>query len=129
DGWNAQRRATANLYSQLLEGISVVRPIERPASLHVYHRYGIRTQNREHVRRQLTDRGVATFVQNPVPTRRLVGTSLGHPVGTFRVAEQLASEVFYLPIYPEIDPDQVVYVAECLRAIVAPDEARALEMV
>src|SRR3954447_9617861 len=59
DGWNAQRRAHAAHYAEVLGG-AVELPVERPETPSIFHLYPMRTPEREAVAARLTDYGVQT---------------------------------------------------------------------
>jgi dTDP-4-amino-4,6-dideoxygalactose transaminase len=42
--------------------------------------------------------------------------SLGYGAGSFPVTERQAGRILSLPVYPELDDQQVEYVAECVRS-------------
>jgi len=115
---NSARRAHARLYDQLLaEEPRVARPVEAPCNLHVYHIYAVRVKNRDEVLQKLADRGVKCAVHYPVPIHLQKAYSfLGLKRGSFPVAEQCAQELLSLPIYPELQEEQIHFVVESLRA-------------
>jgi dTDP-4-amino-4,6-dideoxygalactose transaminase len=116
DAWNAQRRRHAAAYDQLLAGTPIVTPRERDDASHVYHYYVVQVPDRERARRALRDRGIETAVHYPVPLYRRGGSSeIGRVVGDLGVTEELARRVLSLPMYPELEPSQLAYVADCLR--------------
>jgi dTDP-4-amino-4,6-dideoxygalactose transaminase len=66
---------------------------------------------------QLSDRGVATAIHYPtlVPFQPAYAR-LGYRKGDFPIAERVASSCLSLPMYPELTDEQLVYVAQQLRA-------------
>lgn len=116
DAWNALRRRHARAYEQLLMGMPVVTPQARDDGAHVYHLYVVRFADREGVRRALGDCGIETGLHYSLPIHRMVGpVGMGRVVGDLRVTEELCAQVLSLPMYPELKPEQLDYLANCLR--------------
>ncbi|NPV09864.1 MAG: DegT/DnrJ/EryC1/StrS family aminotransferase [Anaerolineae bacterium] len=115
DGWNALRRARADQYDRLFAG-SEAQPLRRPSwGESVYHLYVVRVPptERERLQRRLTSAGIATGIHYPVPVHlQPAFAHLGYPLGTFPVAEALAATVLSLPLFPELEPSQVEFVAD-----------------
>jgi dTDP-4-amino-4,6-dideoxygalactose transaminase len=115
DGWNEARRSHAQLYSQLLAGTPVEAPVETPGWGHVYHLYVIRTAQRDALQAYLGQRDIASGIHYPVPIHlQQACRTLGYTRGDFPVAERHADEMLSLPMYPELTPAQVAYVAEAI---------------
>jgi dTDP-4-amino-4,6-dideoxygalactose transaminase len=116
DGWNERRRTHARAYARLLQELEVDLPVVRPGGSHVYHLYVVRLAERDAVREALADRGVATGIHYPIPIhRQAAALGLGRVAGDLRVTEALAGQILSLPMYAELEPEQVSYVATCLR--------------
>jgi len=112
DTWNAQRRAHAARYHNLLLAVPGVATPKVPPG-HVFHQYTIRVPRRDRVQQFLAEQGVASTVYYPVPIHlQPVYASLGHGQGDFPESERASAEVLSLPIYPELTTDQINYVAE-----------------
>lgn len=116
DEWNARRRAIASLYRQLLSSDTLVLPAEEPSVEPVYHRFVVRTPRRGHMRRALKSAGIETGVHFPIPVHLQPGyRSLGYRVGDFPVSERASQEVLSLPMFPELEDDDIAEVARCFR--------------
>ena len=117
DAWNATRAAHARRYSELLAGTSYGLPAVPTDSDPVWHCYVIECENRDRLRATLTDAGIDTAVNYPVPLHlQPVYRSLGYHRGDLPVAERLCGRCLSLPIYPELSPDQIKAVADALLA-------------
>jgi dTDP-4-amino-4,6-dideoxygalactose transaminase len=114
DNANARRRAHATLYDELLRDVEeVVLPIEAPYAFHVYHIYAIRVSDREGLMTRFHETGIGCGVHYPIPVHlQEAYRSLGHGVGDFPIAEQMAQEFISLPMYPELTQVQIERVAE-----------------
>ncbi|MDQ4504336.1 DegT/DnrJ/EryC1/StrS family aminotransferase [Sinomonas sp. ASV322] len=115
--WNARRRAAARLYEELLEGVAGVRtPHSQPGNEDVWHLYAIRAEERDRVQSALAAAGIATGIHYPTPVHLTDAFSyLDHRPGDFPVAEEAASQLLSLPMFPHITPEQQRLVAEVVR--------------
>src|SRR5262249_19737882 len=102
DGWNAQRRAAAALYSEALAGLGALElPPVAPGSDPVWHLYVIRTADPQALALHLRDRQIGSGFHYPEPAHLSKAyRSLGHQAGSFPVAEEAAGRVLSLPIFP-----------------------------
>ena len=117
---NNARRAHARLYNELLATVKhVIAPKEAKNRRHVYHVYAVRVQNRDHVLKGLSDRGIGCGVHYPIPIHlQPAYNSLGHKRGDFPISEKCAQEFLSLPMFPEMSAIQVQRVVEELTALV-----------
>ena len=120
DAWIERRRQNAAWYTQNFAGL-VQTPLETPGTLHVYHQYTVRVENRDRVQKQLTDAGIQTMVYYPVPLHlQEVHQNLGLKAGTFPHSERAAREVLSLPMFPELHAEQRAAVREALQQTLQP---------
>jgi dTDP-4-amino-4,6-dideoxygalactose transaminase len=86
----------------------------------VYHLYVVRAPEgeRDRFREELSDRGVATGIHYPVPVHlQEASREIGRVAGDLRVTETSTQRILSLPMYPELGPQQLSYVATCLEAV------------
>jgi len=120
DAWNAARRQHAKLYRELLAHSPVVLPVEASCAEAVYHLYVIRVEDRDGLRVYLQDRGVATGIHYPIPIHLQPSyRALGYKKGSFPVTEGCAEQILSLPMYAELTPASIEYVAEAIRTFVS----------
>lgn len=120
DAWTARRREVAACYHSALAGLDVVAPQVMDGATHVYHLYVIQVADRDRVRKQLADGGVATGLHYPVPLHlQEAYRSMGLKRGDFPVSETLAERCLSLPMFPHISESQIARVAEGLQAAIA----------
>src|SRR5919106_979098 len=83
---------------------------------HVYHLYVIRTEDRDALRKHLTDAGIATVLNysKALPFYPAYA-HLGHGPEDFPVAYANHSRILSLPIYPEIPSDAIEEVASQIK--------------
>ncbi len=119
--WNAERRERAAFYAQLLERSGLIRAGKisvlkmLPQAHHVYHQYVVRAQNRDRLRRFLSERGVGTEVYYPVPLHlQKCFAYLGYGAGDLPEAELAATEVLALPMFAELRQEEQQHVIECI---------------
>ncbi len=118
--WNALRREHASLYDALLAGSSVVTPTVAPANRHVYHLYVVRAPRRDALCSWLRERGIATGIHYPIPIHlQRAYAHLGYWPGDLPVTEEAAAEIVSLPMYPELEAEEIAYVADAVHAFAA----------
>jgi UDP-N-acetyl-3-dehydro-alpha-D-glucosamine 3-aminotranferase len=117
--WTAARRRLAGRYRELLAGLSLTLPVERPPAVHVYHQFTVRVPDRDEVARRLAELGVGTTVHYPIP---IPAQPLFCPPGAeervaaaYPESTRAAREVLSLPCYPEITDAELGEVAAALR--------------
>jgi dTDP-4-amino-4,6-dideoxygalactose transaminase len=113
---NDLRRVHARRYTQgLRDNDEVITPVEAEYSRHVYHVYAIRVKQRDEVLQHLERKGIGCGVHYPVPVHlQKAYAPLGYGRGAFPVSEMIADEFLSLPMYPELNNDQIDYVIEAV---------------
>jgi dTDP-4-amino-4,6-dideoxygalactose transaminase len=117
DEWNESRRHNARRYNNLLSSIEGIQtPEEAEYAKHVYHLYAIRTQNRDGLIRNLTEKNISCGIHYPLPIHlQKAYEFLGLKKGAFPVSEKYARELVSLPMYPELTEEQIAYVVEGIK--------------
>lgn len=119
DGWHEGRRRNAKLYDKLLAGSKVVTPKIDEGNWSIYNQYVVRVPDRDRVKQQLAERGVGSAVYYPIPLHlQECFRPLGYKPGDLPESERACREVLALPIYPELEEEQMRYVAKQLLEIV-----------
>jgi dTDP-4-amino-4,6-dideoxygalactose transaminase len=115
--WNRARRENARRYDRLLAGVPGVTVVaEAPAAESVYHLYVILVDDRDGLQRHLTEKGVGTGLHYPLPLHlQKAYAPMGFKPGDFPVSEATAARLLSLPMYAELTPEQIEYVAACIR--------------
>src|SRR2546426_6432956 len=107
--WNEQRRELARAYDRLFadaEG-TVILPHVPSWSRPVYHLYVVRVADRELLQTDLAAAGIGTGIHYPIPLHLAKAyEALGFRRGDFPVAEQAASQVLSLPMFPGLSLEQ-----------------------
>ena len=114
--WNAERRAAAAVYGELLAGVAGVRlPVTLPGNEHVWHLYVVRVDGRDEVLSRLHAEGVGAGIHYPVPVHLTPAMAeYGPGPGGCPVAERAAGEILSLPMFPGITRAQQERVAHVL---------------
>ena len=116
DEWNVQRRAHAATYDRLLAGANVGLPVTAPGRSHIYYLYVIRSSDRDGLQRALADREIGTGIHFPIPTHlQTASRALGYREGDLPHTEQAAREVLSIPMYAELTPEQLDWIAASVR--------------
>ncbi len=116
DAWNAQRRAHADYYTELLSNLDVVTPYEPPHLCGIYHIYAVTTPHRDALLQHLKSRGIEAGIHYPLPLHlQPVYQDLGYRLVDFPHAEKAASEILSLPIYPELTDAQAGQIVEAIK--------------
>ncbi|HEU5425016.1 MAG TPA: DegT/DnrJ/EryC1/StrS family aminotransferase, partial [Nitrolancea sp.] len=123
DEWNASRRRHVETYGQLLANSGVTLPVAADYGEPVYHLYVIQTEERERAREQLAAHGIATGIHYPTPIHQQeAARGYGRIAGDLRVTERLAPRVLSLPMYAELQPEQLERIATNLLRATANKE-------
>ncbi len=113
EDWTERRRGVARHYDRLLAGGDCQSPAPPSHSRHVYHVYAVRVPHRDRVQKALHAAGIETSIHYPVPVHlQKAYADLGYGLGDLPVSEIAADQFLSLPIYPEMQPDQLAAVAE-----------------
>lgn len=116
DEYNQKRREKAASYNTLLRDTPVKLPVETKDRRHVYHLYVIRSEERDKLQNYLDSQGIGTGIhyKNPVHLQKAMA-GLGYNRGDFPVTEKMCNEILSLPIYPELNEENQVYIVEKIR--------------
>jgi dTDP-4-amino-4,6-dideoxygalactose transaminase len=114
DGWTSGRQRNARFYDGAFAeslGGNVVTPHAVPGCRHIFNQYVIRVQQRDALRDFLAQRNVGTEVYYPVPLHlQKCFDYLGYRSGDFPESERAARETLALPIFPELNQEQLAHV-------------------
>jgi dTDP-4-amino-4,6-dideoxygalactose transaminase len=113
DGWNDNRRVLAARYRELFAGSKVVTPREMDYSHHVYHLYVVVVEDRESLKKALSEQGIENGLHYPVPLHMQKAYAyLGYKKGDFPVSEHVAENHVSLPMYAELPIEHVEHIAK-----------------
>lgn len=108
DDWNANRRAIAMRYDNMLKSIGVEPPARTRSFDDVYHLYVVELGERDRARDLLSGLGIQTGIHYPVPIHlQPAYRDLGLARGSFPKTEAAASQLLSLPMFPELTEAQI----------------------
>ncbi len=114
---NARRRRLAALYREALAGVGDLRfPPDDPEDEVVYHQMTVATAKRDALQEFLKVQGVGSAVHYPSPLHRQVAMQALLPAPpSLPRAEKAAREVLCLPMFPELEEQEVLRAAAAVR--------------
>jgi len=139
DTWTEKRQMNAELYTKLFKqnglaeeegrlkfdeknSVLLPMPVYKKYDLkhyHIYNQYIIRVQNRDELRKFMTENEIGTEIYYPVPFHlQECFAYLGYKKGDFPVSEECAAETIALPIYPELTKEQIGYTVETIKKFI-----------
>jgi dTDP-4-amino-4,6-dideoxygalactose transaminase len=124
--WIEGRRRAAAKYKELLKDVSqIVLPKEMEYAKHVYHLFVIKVKSQETVNKSfdrdklaeyLNENEIATGLHYPIPLHlQPCFENLGYKKGDFPATEELAETGLSLPMYPELNDEQINYICNIIR--------------
>jgi dTDP-4-amino-4,6-dideoxygalactose transaminase len=124
--WTEGRRRVAKRYYELMSDIKeIVLPKEMDYAKHVYHLFVIKVveqrkegkaYKRDDLQKFLNENGIATGLHYPIPLHlQPCFQHLGYKRGDFPVSEELADNCLSLPMYAELEDNQVEYIVSKVR--------------
>ena len=115
--WVDKRRENVVKYNELLKSIKDVQiPFEVKDSKHVYYLYCIKTSKRDELMNFLKEKGISTGVHYPIPLHLQPALKyLDYKEDDFPVTEKAAKEILSLPIYPELNEEEVKFICEKIK--------------
>jgi len=115
DKWTENRISNAETYYEQLKKSDLQTPVNTNEVKSVFHLYVIRLQgrNRETFREKLSSEGIATGIHYPIALPYLKAYSyLNNNDNDFPEAKRASKEVVSLPMFPELDNDQIKYICD-----------------
>lgn len=124
--WHRARRHNAGLYREFFDQAGLTdNPVVLPreayrgvdgaaeVNYHIYNQFVIRVPDRDRLRSFLQENSIGCEIYYPLCLHQQAClASLGYDRQSFPVAEQAARETLALPIYPELEQEQIAYVVD-----------------
>jgi dTDP-4-amino-4,6-dideoxygalactose transaminase len=122
--WTEKRIVNAGYYSDNLKGLhGITLPVVRPDTVHTFHLYVIRTQNRDGLAKYLKDKGIETAVHYPTALPNLEAYKyLGYQPSDFPIASEYQNQILSLPMYPELSKKMIDYVTDSIKEFLRTTE-------
>ena len=117
--WNNQRIKLAHVYNDYFQKARLTDAVICPKDItnvkQVYHIYAARVKNRDALKDYLHKYGIHTGVHYPLGLHmQEVYKKLNYKQGDFPNTELAASEVISLPMYPELEEQEIAYIVETI---------------
>lgn len=121
ESWNKDRRAHAKKYNSILKDVKGIVLLAEPRySQGNYHLYVIKADKRDELQLYLAEQEIQTGIHYPVPIHLQPAYAfLNEPPGSFPAAERAANSILSLPMYPELDDNQIEYVCEKIKFFIS----------
>ncbi|MCT2585136.1 DegT/DnrJ/EryC1/StrS family aminotransferase [Actinophytocola gossypii] len=106
DGYLERRRAVARRYAEGLADTDLVLPSIAEGNDHVYYVYVVRHPERDRIIEALKSYDISLNISYPWPVHTMTGFEhLGYSRGSLPVTEELANQIFSLPMYASLSLD------------------------
>lgn len=118
EGWSKARRANADFYNARLKNLPGVRiPHIDNKAVSIYNQYTLICEKRDELLAYLQAKGIGCAVYYPLPLHvQECFATLGYKKGDLPVAEEMATKVLSIPIYPELGDEAKQYVCDAIMA-------------
>jgi len=117
-----RRRSNAALYRELLKGVVIRLPQEKPYEFHTFVNFVSQCERRDELQKHLADKGVQTVVHYNTPIHlQPAAESLGCVRGQFPVTETLCATILALPANQTLSRDDIIYVTDEIRRVLGPN--------
>ena len=94
-----RRRQLASQYNELLKDTDLILPLEAKYGKHAYYLYVVRHTERDLIMTELKKRDIIVNISYPWPIHTMTGYNyLGYKNGDLPVTEEMATQIFSLPI-------------------------------
>lgn len=118
DSWNKRRQEIAQRYANGLAGLGFIKIPKIKIGSHVFHQYSVQIDGvkREDVEKYLADNGIPTRIFYPQTLDSISFLQTAKELKTScPVADKLVQTVLALPMWPELDNQEVDYVIQALK--------------
>lgn len=120
DDYLHARRAAAARYERALGDTALRLPSTVPGNEHVYYVYVVRHPDRDAILAGLREHDIELNISYPWPVHTMTGFAhLGYAEGSLPVTEKIAGEIFSLPMYASLRPDEQDRVIDALHRVLA----------
>ena len=113
-----RRARIAAAYTNVLEGSSVLAPATPDDGEHAWHKFVVRSPQRDELRRLLAEQSVPTLIHYASPLHHQPLFEGRSRAGPTPMADRVTNEVLTLPLHAELTDDEVDHVGEALASAV-----------
>ncbi|MFF8916083.1 DegT/DnrJ/EryC1/StrS family aminotransferase [Streptomyces sp. NPDC015032] len=120
DDYTARRRVIAARYAEAFRGTALLTPQVAPGNTHVYYVYVVRHPERDAIIAALKRQDILLNISYPWPVHIQSGFAhLGYGKGSLPVSEELAGQIFSLPMYPSLTDTEQERVIDAIHGVLA----------
>lgn len=120
DQWTTARQVHAEQYQRRFAEYDLPVKVPKPAlyqTRHIYNQFVVICERRDELRAWLAENQIGSEIYYPLSLHLQTCFSyLGYQEGDFPVSESLTRGVLALPVYPELQPQDIDYVVERIAA-------------
>lgn len=112
---NERRRYIANYYIKNIKNPNVILPgiSDDHQESHVWHLFVIRCQDRDGLKKYLSENGIETSIHYPIPPHKQVAYTEMNEL-SYPISEKIHGEVLSLPISPVMTDEEIKYVVDTI---------------
>ena len=115
DSDNAKRKEIAQYYLQNIKNPLISLPQTYSENSHVWHLFVVMVKDRARFQSYLNDNGIQTIIHYPIPPHKQeCYKELNHL--SFKITEQIHSEIISIPISPVMSDSQIQKVVEAINS-------------
>src|SRR5262249_9095197 len=116
-----RRRNNAAFYRELLKGVSIRLPEEKPYEFHTFVNFVSQCDRRDRLQKHLASKGVQTVVHYNTPIHlQPAAESLRYRKGQFPVTERLCETILALPANQTLTRNDIIYITTEIRIALGP---------
>lgn len=115
--WTNKRNEIARIYSEQLSNVEQIKtPLIRKNTFHSFHQFVIKTTKRDELKKHLKQFGIDTLIHYPKCIPNLpISKPFVKNDDIFKNANQNELECLSLPIYPELEENQINYITDSIK--------------
>jgi perosamine synthetase len=114
--WIESRRKIAKTYCNLLSDVDeiILPPGDTKIKKPSYHLFEIKTEKRDDLLKYLREKGIICLIHypTPIPYQPIYKKLFGNKEGSFPKSEELSSQAMDLPMFPDLNDEQIKYISE-----------------
>jgi perosamine synthetase len=114
--WIESRRDIAKKYIKFLSDVDEIKlpPGDTETKKPSYHLFEIKTEKRDELLKFLREEGIICLIHypTPIPYQPIYKNLFGFKEGNFPKSEELSKQAMDLPMFPELNDDQIKYISE-----------------
>ena len=119
DEWIERRRKIADVYNNELNNCNLTLPKEHPDNKHAYYIYVVAHERRDNIMSELAKKDIHLNISYPWPIH--IMDAYKHFVcstcNCLKKTEDMAKKIFSLPMYVELEDEQVNYICDCIKKL------------